>query len=114
LAEIAVEALSAGTSVRRRSSLILTILGLSAAAILVALVTVISNGHSRKDTLQLKAEVARLNGGLLQQGELLRRTEHARASLITSDLLGTRDSLRAQTEEIRKKCPRTARQKVNL
>jgi hypothetical protein len=74
LAEIAVEALSGGTNARRRLWLIPTILGLSAAAVLAALVTVISNGHSRKDTLQLKAEIARLNGGLLQQGELLRRS----------------------------------------
>jgi S1-C subfamily serine protease len=103
LAEIAVEALSGGTSARRRLRLILTILGLSAAAILVALVTVISNGHNRKDTLQLRAEVARLNGGLLQQGELLRRTEQARAYLTTSDPSGTREFLKAQTEEIRKK-----------
>jgi S1-C subfamily serine protease/DNA-binding NarL/FixJ family response regulator len=103
LTEIAVEALSGATSVRRRSWLIPTILGLSAAAILVALVAVMSNGHSRKDTLQLKAEVARLNGGLLQQGELLRRTEQARSSLITSNSSGTRESFRAQTEEIRKK-----------
>jgi S1-C subfamily serine protease len=103
LTEVAVEALSGATSVRRRSWLIPTILGLSAAAILVALVAVMSNGHSRKDTLQLKAEVARLNGGLLQQGELLRRTEQARSSLITSNSSGTRESFRAQTEEIRKK-----------
>jgi S1-C subfamily serine protease/DNA-binding NarL/FixJ family response regulator len=103
LAEIAVEALSGGTGTRRRLWLIPTILGLSATAILAVLVTVISNGHSRKDTLQLKAEVARLNGGLLQQGELLRRTEQARASLTTSDPWGTRESLKAQTEEIRKK-----------
>jgi S1-C subfamily serine protease/DNA-binding response OmpR family regulator len=103
LAEIAVEALSGGTSVRRRSWLIPTILGLSAAAILVGLVTVISIGHSRKDTFLLKAEVARLDGGLLQQGELLRRTEQARASLTASELSGTRESLRAQSEETRKK-----------
>jgi S1-C subfamily serine protease/DNA-binding response OmpR family regulator len=103
LAEIAVEALSGSTSARRRLWLIQTILGLSATAILAALVTVISNGHSRKDTLNLKAEVVRLNGGLLQQGELLRRTGQARESLTTSDPPGTRESLKAQTEEIRKK-----------
>jgi len=103
LAEIAVEALSGGTSARRRLWLIPTILGLSAVAILAALVTIISNGHSRKDTLQLKAEVARLNGGLLQQGELLHRTEQARASLTTNDPSGTREYLKARTEEIRKK-----------
>ncbi len=53
--------------------------------ILAALVTVISNRHSRKDTLQLRAEVARLNGGILQQGELLRRAEQARDSLNASE-----------------------------
>jgi len=103
LAEIAVEALSGGTNTTRRFWLGLAILGLTAAAVLAAVVTVISNGHSRKDTLQLKAEVARLNGGILHQGELLRRAEQARASLTASDASGTRDSLKAQTEEIRKK-----------
>jgi S1-C subfamily serine protease/DNA-binding response OmpR family regulator len=103
LAETAVEALSGGTSPKRRFWLIPAILGLSAAVVLAALATVISNRHSRKETLQLKAEVARLNGGILQQEELLRRAEQARASLTTGDLSGTRESLRAQTEEIRKK-----------
>jgi S1-C subfamily serine protease/DNA-binding NarL/FixJ family response regulator len=103
LAEIAVEALSGGTNPKRRFWLILTVFGLTAAAVLAALVTVISNRHSRKDTLQLKAEVARLNGGILQQEELLRRAEQARASLTASNTSGTRESLKAQTEEIRKK-----------
>ncbi|HXM96506.1 MAG TPA: trypsin-like peptidase domain-containing protein [Candidatus Dormibacteraeota bacterium] len=103
LAEIAVEALSGGTNAKRRFWLILTVFGLTAAAVLAALVTIISNGHSRKETRQLKAEVARLNGGILQQGELLRRAEQARASLTASDASGTRESLKAQTEEIRKK-----------
>jgi S1-C subfamily serine protease len=103
LAEIAVEALSGGTNARRRFWLIPTILGLGALAVLAALVTVISNGHSRKATLQLKAEVARLNGGLVQQGELFRRAEQARASLTASEASESRESLRAQTEEIRKK-----------
>src|SRR6267143_4333522 len=100
LAETAVEALSGGTNAKRRFWLVPAILGLSAAVFLAALATVISNGHSRKDTLQLKAEVARLNGGILQQGELLRRAEQARASLTASDASGTRESLKAQTEEI--------------
>src|SRR6266478_3444693 len=52
---------------------------------------------------QLKAEVVRLNGGILQQGELLRRAEQARASLTASDASGTRESLKVQTAEIRKK-----------
>src|SRR5713226_9130789 len=103
LAESAVEALSGGPIAKRRFWLVLAIVVLSAAALLVALATVISNRHSRTDTLKLKAEVARLNGGLLQQGELLRRAEEARASLTASDASGTRESLKAQTEEIRKK-----------
>src|ERR1700674_2327793 len=97
LAETAVEALSGGTNAKRRFWAIVAIL------VLAALATIISNRHSRKDTLQLKAEVVRLNGGILQQGELLRRAEQARASLTTSDASGTRESLKVQTAEIRKK-----------
>src|ERR1700680_334847 len=97
LAETAVQALSGGTNAKRRSWLIVAIL------VLAALATIISNRHSRKDTLQLKAEVVRLNGGILQQGELLRRAEQDRVSLSASDVSGTRESLKAQTEEIRKK-----------
>jgi S1-C subfamily serine protease len=103
LAETAVEALGGGTNAKRRFWLIVSVLGLSAVAALAALVTVISNRHERKDTLQLKAEVARLNGGILQEGELLRRAEQARASLTASDTSATRESLKAQTGEIRKK-----------
>ncbi len=100
LAENAVKALSGGENAQRRSWPILV---LSAIVVLAAIVTVISSRHSRKDALQLKAEVAQLNGGLLQQGELLRRAEQARASITASDTSGTRESLKAQTEEIRKK-----------
>jgi S1-C subfamily serine protease len=103
LAESAVEALSSGANSKRRFWLMLAVFGLSAAGILAALVSVVSNRHSRKEALQLKAEVARLNGGLLQEGELLRRAEQARDSLIQSNGQGTRESLKAQTEEIRKK-----------
>jgi len=102
LAEVAVEALTGGTNPKRRFGLILAVFGLSAAAILAAFVTVISNRHSRKDTLQLKAEVAQLNGGILQQGELLRRAEQPRASLTASDASDIRESLKAQTEELHK------------
>jgi len=101
LAESAVAALSGGMNAKRRFGLIPAIFVLSAAVVLAALTLVISNRHSRKDTLQLKAEVAQLNGGILRQGELLRRAEQARASLTASD--ATRESLKAQTEEIRRK-----------
>ena len=97
LAETAVQALSGGTNAKRRFWLIVAML------VLAALATFISNRHSRKDTLQLKAEVVRLNGGILEQGVLLRRAEQARASLTASDASGTRESLKVQTAEIRKK-----------
>jgi S1-C subfamily serine protease len=103
LAEIAVEALSGGTNAKRRFWLIVAVFGFSAAAVLASLVTVVSSRPSRKDTLQLKAEVARLNGGILQQGDLLRPAERARDSLTAQDGSRTRESLRAQTEEIRKR-----------
>ncbi len=102
LAESAVEALS-GTSGKRRFGLTQAIVVLAAAVVLAALALVVSNRHNRKDTLQLKAEIARLNGGLLQQDELLRRADQARASFATSDALGTREGLKAQAAEIRKK-----------
>jgi len=103
LAEVAVEALSGGTTGKRRFWLIPTILGLCAVIVLAAVATVISNRRSRNDAMQLKAEVARLNGGILQEGELLRRAEQARASLNASNSSETRESLKAQTDEIRKK-----------
>jgi S1-C subfamily serine protease/DNA-binding NarL/FixJ family response regulator len=103
LAETAVEALSGGVGAKRRAWLMPAILGLSAAVVLAALATVLSNRHRRKDTLQLQAEVARLNGGIVQQGELLRRAEQARASLAASEAAETREALKAQSDEIRQK-----------
>jgi S1-C subfamily serine protease/DNA-binding NarL/FixJ family response regulator len=103
MAQNAMEALSGGISAERRPWLIPAIFILGAAVILAALATVISNLHSRKYALQLKAEVAQLNGGILQQGELLQRAEQQRASLTASKASETRESLKAQTEEIRKK-----------
>ncbi len=102
LAEAAAAALG-GRNAKRRVWLIPAIFVLSAAAVIAGLSTAISNRHSRKDTLQLKAEIARLNGGLLQQSELLGRVEKERASLDASAGAGTRESLKAQTQAIRKK-----------
>jgi S1-C subfamily serine protease len=103
LAESAADVLSGGMNAKQRLWLIPAICALSAAVLLAALATVLSNRHRRKDTLQLQAEVARLNGGILQQGELLRRAEQARASLAATEASGARGSLKVQTEEIRKK-----------
>jgi S1-C subfamily serine protease/DNA-binding NarL/FixJ family response regulator len=103
LAETAVEALSGGISAKRRAWLMPAILGLSAAVVLAGLATLLSNRHRRKDTLQLQAEVARLNGGIVEQGELLRRAEQARASLDASEAAETREALKAQSAELRQK-----------
>jgi S1-C subfamily serine protease len=101
LVESAVEALSAAMNSKRRTWLLPAILVLSAVVVLDAFTTV-TNRHGRKATLQLQAEVARLNGGILKQGELLRRAEEVRASLAASEESGIRESLKAQSEEIRK------------
>jgi len=105
LAESAVEALSGttGTNGKRRFGLTQAIVVLAGAVVLAALALVISSRHSRQGTLQLKAEIARLNVGLLQQDELLRRADQARASIASSDASGTREGLKAQAAEIRKK-----------
>jgi S1-C subfamily serine protease/DNA-binding NarL/FixJ family response regulator len=103
LAETAVAALSGGLGARRPRWLMPAIFGLSVAVVLAALSIVLSNRHRRKDTLQLRAEVARLNGGIVQQGELLRRAEQARASLAASQAAETHQALKAQSEELRQK-----------
>src|SRR5437870_2953327 len=83
-ADIAVESLSDGVLDKRRRLWLLPVLfALSAVAVLAAVFTSISNHGSRKDALQLRAEIARLNSGLGQQHELVRRAEQARTSMDT-------------------------------
>src|SRR5260370_38715066 len=81
LAEIAVESLSGRAVGKHRFWLIPAIFVVSAAAILAAAFIVISTGRSRKETLQLRAEIARLNTGVGLHDRLLRATEQARDSL---------------------------------
>jgi S1-C subfamily serine protease/DNA-binding NarL/FixJ family response regulator len=105
MADIAVESLSGGAVTKHRFWIIPAIFVVSAAAVLAAAFIMISTGRSRKETLQLRAEIARLNSGLGLHDQLLQRTEQARNSLdarakSTSD---ARDSLRAQSEDLRKK-----------
>ena len=102
-ADVAVESLSSDIG-KRRAWLIPTILAFGAIAVLAALVTVISVGRSRKDTLQLRAEIARLNSGLGQQGDLLRRAEATRTSLEEESrtTAAARESLKAKSESLKK------------
>lgn len=105
MADIAVESLSGGTVGKQRFWLIPAIFVVSAAAILAAAFIVITAGRSRKETLQMRAEIARLNSGLGLHDQILQRTEQARNSLeatAKSDA-AMRDTLRAQSVDLRKK-----------
>jgi len=102
LAESTADNLISKVISRRRFWVLSIVCVLSATTLLAAVTTVISNRHSRKDTLQLNANVARLNDGLLQQEELLRYSEPARDSLDVNGAPGTRGSLQVQTEHTRK------------
>lgn len=105
MADIAVESLSGGAVTKHRFWLIPAIFVVSATTVLAAAFIMISTGRSRKETRQLRAEIARLNSGLGVQDELLRRTEQARNSLDATAKSNSeaRNSLRAQSEDLRKK-----------
>jgi S1-C subfamily serine protease/DNA-binding response OmpR family regulator len=104
-ADIAVESLAGHTVGKRPFRLIPALFALSAATVTAALLTGISTRGSRKDTLQLRAEIARLNSGLQSQAELQRRADQARSSVEADwrSASGERDSLRARSEDLRKK-----------
>lgn len=103
-ADIAVESLSEQVG-KRRAWLIPAIFVLGVVAVLAAFISLISLRHTSKETLQLRAEIAQLNYGLGQQGDLLRRAEHARNSVNAESRLaaGTRESLQAQSKSLRMK-----------
>jgi S1-C subfamily serine protease len=100
-----VESLSSGAVTKQRFWLIPAVFVVSAAAVLAAAFIMISTGRSRKETRQLRSEIARLNSGLGLHDELLQRTEKARNSLDATAKSNSdaRDSLRAQSEDLRKK-----------
>src|SRR6266478_3135375 len=105
MADIAVESLSGGAVSKHRFWLIPAIFVVSAAAILAAAFIVITMGRSQRETLRLRADIARLNSGLGLHDHLLQRTEQARSSLDASAKSdsATRNTLRAQSEDLRKK-----------
>lgn len=104
-ADIAVESLSGQTLGKRRYWLIPVVLGLSTLTVLAAVFIVISTRSSHKATLQLRAEIARLNSGVQPQGDLLRRAVQARGSIEADSRSDStaHDSLKAQSEDLRKK-----------
>jgi S1-C subfamily serine protease/CheY-like chemotaxis protein len=104
-ADIAVESLSGRTVGKRRYWLILALFGLSTLTVLAAVFIVVSTHGSRKATLQLRAEIARLNTGMQPQEDLLLRAEQARNSIGANSRSASsvRDSLKAQSEDLRKR-----------
>ena len=104
-ADIAVESLSSGTVSTRRFWLIPALLALTSVAVLAAVFVGFSTRSSRKATLQLRAEIARMNSGRQPQEELLRRTEQERDSAATEShsVSVTRNSLKAQSEDLQKR-----------
>src|ERR1700751_2434233 len=107
LAGIAVETLSGGAVTRKRLWVLPTLILLCVLAVAAALVTSLTYRRSRKDTLQLKAEVARLNSGVVQQSDLLHRAEDERHALDAKGKTDSaaRDALLAQSEQLKKKRP---------
>jgi serine protease Do len=104
-ADIAVESLSGRMVSKRRFWLILALFGLSALTALGTVFILISTGGSRKATLQLRADIARLNMGLPPETESLRRAEQTRGS-VDANLPATsaaRNSLKAREEDLQKK-----------
>src|SRR5246127_2818138 len=65
-ADIAVESLSGGAFTKHRFWLVPAIFVLSAAAVFAAVYVGFSDRSSRKESLQLRAEIARLNSGIGQ------------------------------------------------
>jgi S1-C subfamily serine protease/CheY-like chemotaxis protein len=104
-ADIAVESLSGRTVSKRRYWLIPALFGLSTLTVLAAVFILISTHGSRKATLQLRAEIARLNTGMQPQEDLLLRAEQARNSIgaNSGSASSVRDSLKAQSEDLRKR-----------
>jgi S1-C subfamily serine protease/CheY-like chemotaxis protein len=103
LAEIAVETLSGGVVTRKRVWVLPAIFGLCVLTVAATFITSFSYRKARKETLQLKSEIARLNSGILQQGDLLRRAEQARLALSSSPDSAARATLQAQSDELKKK-----------
>ena len=97
-ADIAVESLSGGTVSKRRFWLIPALLVLTG---LTAGFMAISTRSSRKATLQLRAEIARLNSDLQPQADLLRHGAEAWSAIETNSSSGpmTQASLKEQSED---------------
>jgi S1-C subfamily serine protease/DNA-binding response OmpR family regulator len=112
-ADIAVESLSSPL-VKRRLWMIPAILVLSTAAVLAAVYLGISSRGTRKETRQLRAELLRLNSSVGQSGDLQHRAEstsglvdaQVQAQSQSRSASATRESLKAQSEDLHKRVAR--------
>jgi S1-C subfamily serine protease/DNA-binding NarL/FixJ family response regulator len=106
IADLAVESLNEDLVTKRRRWLLPAIFAVSAAAVIASVSMLVTTRRSRKDTLQLRAEIARLNYGIgQQQDDLMQRTRAMRESLEaqTKTSSATHDSLVAQSADLKKK-----------
>jgi S1-C subfamily serine protease len=103
LASTAVAVLTGGPASSRRTWLLPLLLAASAAGVIAIVLSAISTHSSRKEALQLRAEVARLNRGILQQSELLQRAGQTRDAQSQQAQAALRDSLQSQYQDLQKK-----------
>ena len=106
IADLAVESLNEDLVTKRRRWLLPAIFAISAAAIIASLSMLVTTRRSRKDALQLRAEIARLNYGIgQQQSDIMQRTQAMRESLEaqTKNDSAAHDSLVARSADIKKK-----------
>jgi len=88
---------------KRRAWLIPAVWLIAIVVALGALATFLSLRHSNKETVQLRAEIAQLNYGIGQQGDLLRRVEQTRQTLgnRSRTAAAKRESLESQSKSLR-------------
>jgi S1-C subfamily serine protease/DNA-binding response OmpR family regulator len=88
---------------KRRAWLIPTVFLVALVAVLAALASYMSLRHTKKEALEMRAEIAQLNYGVGQQGILLKRVEQTRDLLDAQSraISGVRESLQAQSKTLR-------------
>lgn len=102
--DVAVELLS-GLLSKRRFWLNPAIFALCTAAVFAAAYIGISSRGTRKETRQLRADIARLTSGIGQQSELLRRAEFASGTFgaLSGSASVARGSIKVQSEDLGKR-----------
>jgi S1-C subfamily serine protease len=107
LAELAVDSLSAGTVSARRFWLLPAILIVALVAVIAAIAASFGYRKDRSETLKLRAEIAKLSTGVVQQGDVLRRAQQQRDALQAQAQARpeaeTRATLEAQSKALRDK-----------